>query len=266
MIGIYRIYHSESGKSYIGKSVNIQRRVKSHFQEKVDTYIHRAINKDRDAFAWEVLEICSEQNLDTRECHWIAALDCFAPNGFNLTSGGEGHRHSVGTRQKMSESHKNKKFSDTHRENLSNSLKGRKLSAEQCKRMSEAFSGEGNPFYGKTQTLEACAKIAKASTGRECPPEVRAKMSKAHTGKKHPPEVRAKISSSKQGEKNPMYGKPCTRKRPEYEYSKWVFFLLPTNMDTKEKRKEFFKAFPNVPKWTLYEWFRKWQRELENLT
>ena len=103
MIGIYRIYHKKSGKSYIGQSVNIKRRIKAHFTAwDKNMYVDRAIRKHgKDAFDWETLEICSEEILNDRECHWIAALDTIKPNGYNLMTGGNAGRWSETSRQKI---------------------------------------------------------------------------------------------------------------------------------------------------------------------
>ena len=105
MIGIYRIYHKKSGKSYVGKSVDVENRIHQHFSNEDRSYsIRGAIDKHgSDAFAWEILEVCCKENLDFRECHWIATLDCIAPNGYNLTAGGDGGIPTAEIRQKMSE-------------------------------------------------------------------------------------------------------------------------------------------------------------------
>ena len=212
MVGIYRIYHKESGRNYVGKSVNIRKRAQAHFAPK-DTgcYISKSIRKyGKDAFALEVLELCSEDNLEIREAHWIAALDCMAPHGYNLTPGDSHSRHTVETRRKISKAHQGQQKSEEHRLNLSKAQKGKRLSAEQCQKMSEMFSGKGNPFYGKKHTVETRQKIAQHNKKRVISEETRRKLSMSRKGKKRPAETRRKISEAKLGEKNPFYGKEHT--------------------------------------------------------
>ena len=69
-------------------------------------------------------------------------------------------------------------------------MKGRHHSAEMRKKMSEARSGENNPFFGKHHSAE-----------------MRKKMSEAKRGKHHSAEARKKISESKKGENHPFFGK-----------------------------------------------------------
>ena len=69
MIGIYKITKKENGKSYIGQSNDIERRIKEH-QYKTDLAIELAIRKyGIDAFNYEVLEQCSLEELDAKEIY-----------------------------------------------------------------------------------------------------------------------------------------------------------------------------------------------------
>ena len=91
--GIYRIFHIETGKSYIGQSVNIPNRIFVHFHGYT---IRNAVNilaadmkvYGKSEFDWEILEICSEDVIDFRESGWIDSLNTIDPNGYNLRSGG----------------------------------------------------------------------------------------------------------------------------------------------------------------------------------
>ena len=157
MRGIYCIRHIESGKVYVGAG-NIKRRIRSHFKGIGRCSAIRDAIKEHgsDAFDWEVLEICSQENLKDRECHYIASLDCLVPNGFNLMFGGKHHKT---TRQKKS----------------------------------EAWKGEGNPYYGKNLSAEHRRKIAEAQKGKN----------NHFYGNKHSDETRRKMS----GENNHFHGK-----------------------------------------------------------
>ena len=88
MIGIYKITKKENGKSYIGQSNDIERRIKEH-QYKTDLAIELAIRKyGIDAFSYEVLEQCSLEELDAKEIYWIQYYNTFKGFGYNRNKGG----------------------------------------------------------------------------------------------------------------------------------------------------------------------------------
>ena len=88
MIGIYKITKKENGKSYIGQSNDIERRIKEH-QYKTDLAIELAIRKyGIDAFNYEVLEQCSLEELDAKEIYWIQHYNTFKGFGYNCNKGG----------------------------------------------------------------------------------------------------------------------------------------------------------------------------------
>lgn len=95
---IYRIYHIESGRSYIGQTVfPLETRFKQHIYNahtktsaSYNQHIKRAIRKyGADAFDIEEIEQCNNSLLDEREKYWIAHFDS-VKHGFNMTYGGEG--------------------------------------------------------------------------------------------------------------------------------------------------------------------------------
>lgn len=127
---IYKVTNLISGKSYIGQ----------YSGNKQDYYgsgklIKRAIQKyGIENFKKEILEICSsKKQLDKREIFWIKKLNSKAPNGYNLTDGGEGFRgnHTEKTKQKISENHAD-------------------------------FSGKNHPMFGKHISEEHKRKLIKS--------------------------------------------------------------------------------------------------------
>lgn len=83
MIGIYKITKKDNGKSYIGQSNNIERRIKEH-KYKTDIPIEIAIQKyGIDAFTYEILEECSLEELDEKEKYWIAYYNTYKGFGYN---------------------------------------------------------------------------------------------------------------------------------------------------------------------------------------
>jgi|AntRauTorcE11897_2_1112592.scaffolds.fasta_scaffold29614_2 group I intron endonuclease len=94
---IYRIYNKNTGKSYIGKSVNYLKRYKDHkkaARNRVNRRLYDSMNYHGiNAFELTLVEELgnvSKQEADVRETFWIAELDTLMPNGYNMTIGGEG--------------------------------------------------------------------------------------------------------------------------------------------------------------------------------
>ena len=85
--GIYKITDLSNNKSYIGQSVNIQRRFLQHLRK--DTIaIDIAINqKGFQNFTFQILEECSKEELNEKEQYWIEYYDSFY-NGYNANKGG----------------------------------------------------------------------------------------------------------------------------------------------------------------------------------
>lgn len=102
MCGIYKIENLINGKIYIGKSVNVEKRFKTHindsFNENKPEYnhlIHKAIRKYKvENFSFDIIEECDENELNSREMYWIHIYDCCVldgrDKGYNMTRGGEG--------------------------------------------------------------------------------------------------------------------------------------------------------------------------------
>ena len=106
---IYTITHRESGKVYVGQSKgDVRRRWSAHCSEKSGAgrnAIKCAILKHgRDQFDFAVIDSAqTREELSAKERHWIAALNALAPNGYNLTTGGESCVYSEDSKRKMSE-------------------------------------------------------------------------------------------------------------------------------------------------------------------
>jgi group I intron endonuclease len=163
--GIYRIFHKETGKSYIGQSINIERRIGRHFKwlsngNHPNNHLQNAFNfYGKDAFCFQILETCDRFNLFEREVYWI---DVFASvyGVYNIAVPEEGKLTSKQIREKLSakakalcrsESHKlnqknavvssNKRragqvLSEEWKSNISKGLTGRKMSEETKKKIS----------------------------------------------------------------------------------------------------------------------------------
>ena len=200
---IYRITNKLNGKSYVGQTrQKLSRRISGHKSSKVKRGIDAAIAKyGWENFTVEVIEECSVERLNAREKFWIAALNSKAPNGYNLTDGGDGGLNpSKETRLRMSLAKKG----------CISWFKGKKMSAEQKAKVSANHAdvrGEKNSFYGKRHTEEARAKMSLAKKGKSHKPhsqETRAKIAVSNKGKhshnkgKHlSEETKAKMSAAR---------------------------------------------------------------------
>lgn len=101
MIGIYKITKKSNGKSYIGQSNDIKRRINEH-QVKRDLAIDQAIQKyGINAFDYEVLEECSLEELDEKEKYWIQYFNTYKGFGYNCNEGGGDSRGENNGRTKL---------------------------------------------------------------------------------------------------------------------------------------------------------------------
>lgn len=78
--GIYKIYNKISGKTYIGSSENLKRRLKDHkvyLKNNIhpSTHLQNAFNKyGNDAFEYFIIEYCKVDELETKEDYWLSTI------------------------------------------------------------------------------------------------------------------------------------------------------------------------------------------------
>ena len=128
---IYKIT-SPSGRLYVGKTYDLRKRINSYKcdvrKNRKDFKLHNSLRKyGWDAHVLEIIEEVSDDLLNDREIYWISEFNTYCydnPMGMNMTRGGDGQRSSW--------------INDFDRR----------------EKQSKLFSGEGNPFYGKTHTEE----------------------------------------------------------------------------------------------------------------
>ena len=127
MICIYCLT-SPSGKSYIGQTCNIEKRILKYKQLdcKSQTKLYHALLKyGFDAFKISIVEECEKHELDSCEMFWIMYFQTVS-NGYNLKYGGKGGSPSIETRIKMGSWQKGKILSDETKYKMSQSKKGNK--------------------------------------------------------------------------------------------------------------------------------------------
>lgn len=129
-----------------------------------------------DNFKFEIIEQVDNLLLNEREKYWIKQYNSLAPNGYNLTVGGQG---TPGFSRPQSQEEKNKKgnsvkkYYQNHpqaREKVSQRTKELWKDPEYREKVissnkkfyqqhPDMFKGKNNPMYGKYHTEEALEKI-----------------------------------------------------------------------------------------------------------
>lgn len=183
---IYRIYHKDTGKSYIGLHYGVKwdTRVKSHLSgNSSNSILKRSVLKyGPDAFGAECLRAgLNEKELPIVEGHLILQYDTMTPNGYNLTTGGETFRLTKETKQKISEA----------------------MTEEIRQKISKTHSG-------KIVSKETRRKISEGHIGRKASIETKQKMSEWHTGKVVSEKTGRKLSKLNIGKNNPFHNKTHT--------------------------------------------------------
>lgn len=101
MIGIYKITNLVNGKSYIGQSVNIQKRFNAHRSaafnpnnKNYDFPLYKAIRKyGIENFKFEILEECDKSELNDKEVWYITQYQTHSKLGYNQDDGGDQASH-----------------------------------------------------------------------------------------------------------------------------------------------------------------------------
>lgn len=176
-MGVLYALHFPSGKIYIGitretAEARFARHVKKANAGQPQAVCGAIRKYGRSSVRVETLAIAEWGYLQDLERRAIQVFKTQAPDGYNLTQGGEGVLGVVcrpETRAKISAANK-----------------GRQLTQEQRLKVSEALRRRDPP------TAETRAKISVANKGRTMPPEVRAKCGLANVGRVISPEEKAK--------------------------------------------------------------------------
>lgn len=118
---------SPSGKSYIGRSLNLEERLNKYKNLLCSDqqYIYHAILK----YGWDNMKVTilyseernelSNDTLNRLEEEFIEKFNTLIPNGYNLKTGGNQPLLSKETKEKMSIAKIGKRFSEEHRKKLS---------------------------------------------------------------------------------------------------------------------------------------------------
>lgn len=169
---IYYAYCYKSGKGYVGQTINFKGRQRKHESSPDCRALFHAIKKyGPDLFTWHIIESgIPMSDLGDRERFWIASLNTVAPNGYNLTHGGEGGgRMSDETKQKLSEARKGFRHTENSKRKMSEKQKGREPWNKGIPRSEETKSKLRKANLGKRHKQEAKDKLSRAFKGRTSP-------------------------------------------------------------------------------------------------
>lgn len=198
--GIYSIVHLESGRCYIGSSIDVVRRLKRHrydlnHDRHHNSYLQRAWNKYGE-LSFQFLTV--ETNVSAVALHEREQAHLDAASALTFNKG-----------PCAAAPHRGTKYSAEHNARVSAALKGRPKSEAHCAAMREAWKL-------RTVNPEHIAKMIASNRGRKHTPEHVEKVRSKHLGRKrtgaalarmrwayttraayHPtPEHRAKISAA----------------------------------------------------------------------
>lgn len=204
---------SPSGKQYVGKTCDRDRRFKDHAKADKRTALAQAFLKyGADAMQMRVLLWTrSEEKCLLAEKRFIKKLNTLSPNGYNLTAGGLGaigYKPSVETLAKLSVALRNP--SAETRAKLSAVWLGKQRPLKTRKKMSAA---QRQRYMQKPMSATTRAKLSAAlvnpsparraiagaaNLGRKLSAAHRAAIGAAHCGKKRSPEARENMQRAQQ--------------------------------------------------------------------
>jgi group I intron endonuclease len=190
---VYLITNLINGKRYVGQtSKSLEHRFKGHCANESGCWLlNQAIQKyGANNFSIEpIIEVDTKILANEFEIELIIRYCSKAPNGYNLTDGGDGcFNPSLETREKLSKWQKGRKFTLEHRQKLSEAAKRHRssegvreqMSKRQILRMSNqdnrnALSETLKIVMNRPETLE---KLSKASKGRKLSDDHKQKLKK----------------------------------------------------------------------------------------
>lgn len=144
---IYKIVNLKNNKIYIGKH-------KYNKPELDESYIASGITIKRsiakygiENFQRELIDIAETlEELNNKEKYWISYYNSLSPNGYNLTSGGDGMSEpSLEVREKMASRKLGTKQSEETKNKKNNKLKNCPHTKEWVEKISKALKGQKVP-------------------------------------------------------------------------------------------------------------------------
>jgi group I intron endonuclease len=150
--GIYKITCTATNKIYVGSAVNLSKRKNNHFHslkknKHENSYLQNSFNKYGESFfIFETLEIVEKDNLIICEQKWIDVLkEQYKLYNLNMIAGSFlGRKHTDETKKKLSVFRTGQKVSEEVKLKISNSLKDREFSNTHRENLAIKSRGENN--------------------------------------------------------------------------------------------------------------------------
>jgi group I intron endonuclease len=160
--GIYQIKNTINGKIYVGSSVDLRRRFREHRRLLLNNTHHSIILQNAvncygiKSFIFETIELCSPNNLITREQYYIDSLNP-AYNVCKVAGNTLGREHTAKSKNKMSVSKKGKPGTRT----------GAQLSQETKNKIAKSHLGKPSWNKGKTHSPDTINKMKVSHSGQK---------------------------------------------------------------------------------------------------
>jgi group I intron endonuclease len=203
---VYVIENLENGKKYIGQTtrIDLAERFREHCGNSTTSVcpkLRNAIKKyGKDCFIIEPLwtsETCHQQELDHKEMKMIEEHNTLNPNGYNLTKGGMGGRHSDETKILISE--KSKQAWDLNGEQYRKERRERGSTEESKQKVSETLK---ELFKNNTELRE---KISRGNTGKKRTEEAKERYRQASQRRINNPEYIQKMKENAMKKRRQVY-------------------------------------------------------------
>ena len=201
---VYIVTNIFNAKQYVGMTTNLKKRWHQHESANGSApALHAAIQKyGKDSFVFT--HVCDAFDIDAArdiERMLIIQHNTKAPNGYNLTDGGEGvvgrpmTEQDKEVRRKASTAHMNLLTPTERSDKFGATWKGKKHTPETIEKIRQSNIGKN---LGKTASEETKAKMSAFHKSRSYQPlsnETKEKISKSLLGRKMPESEKAKHAS-----------------------------------------------------------------------
>ena len=177
--GIYKIANQINGKCYIGQSVNIKRRWRSHKSKSFNPLdiqyecpLYRAFRKyGLENFSFEILEECRKEELNEKESFYIKKYNSNLESyGYNLTPGGDSNGPTLKklTEEQLQEIFKFLEFSNLSQTEIAKKYGVTQQVISEINQGNEYFCEDKNyPIQSASQAMKISKAKKKINDGRE---------------------------------------------------------------------------------------------------
>jgi group I intron endonuclease len=244
-IGIYRIINPE-GKTYIGQSINIEKRWKGYkkLHCKGQCKLYNSLKKYYpENHIFEIIEECTLEELDKREIYWkkhYLSIFNWDVSLFLQIKDGKGGSKSQETKNKISKANKGKQKPKEFGYNHSNKMKGKQLSQEHKDNISN--SNKGKILSEGTKQKQSISHIGKKLGPQTLQHKLKISISNKNKNK-HTDESKSKIGEKNSKPKNENWKKnhsdKMKGKQSRLDKNIYLFFNQKTNISYLGTRHDF---------------------------